>query len=31
VGRTESKWRTIAQWIMAAAFIGLLLLALHHF
>jgi ubiquinone biosynthesis protein len=31
VGRTESRWRTIAHWIMAAAFIGLLLLAIHHF
>jgi ubiquinone biosynthesis protein len=30
VGRTESRWRTIAHWIMAAAFIGILLLALHH-
>ena len=31
VGRTESRWRTIAHWIMAAAFIGILMALLHHF
>jgi ubiquinone biosynthesis protein len=29
VGRTESRWRTIAHWIIAAAFVGILLTLLH--
>jgi hypothetical protein len=28
MGDTESRWRTIAHWIIAAAFIGLLLVFL---
>jgi ubiquinone biosynthesis protein len=30
MGTAESRWRTIAHWIIAAAFIGLLLAALRH-
>jgi ubiquinone biosynthesis protein len=30
VGRTESRWRTVAHWIIAAAFIGIMM-ALFHF
>jgi ubiquinone biosynthesis protein len=29
MGETESRWRTMAHWIIAAAFIGLLLVVLH--
>jgi ubiquinone biosynthesis protein len=29
VGQTESRWRTIAHWIIAAAFIGILLAVFH--
>jgi ubiquinone biosynthesis protein len=29
VGRTESRWRTLAHWIIAAAFIGIMLALFH--
>jgi hypothetical protein len=29
MGLTESRWRTLAHWIIAAAFIGILLAVLH--
>jgi ubiquinone biosynthesis protein len=31
MGQTESRWRTIAHWIIAAAFIALLLTVFHYF
>jgi hypothetical protein len=30
VGRTESRWRTVAHWIVAAAFIGIMVALFHH-
>jgi ubiquinone biosynthesis protein len=29
VGRTESRWRTVAHWIVAAAFIGIMVALFH--